>query len=1338
MEDSADETPSSKIRDLISASLLATPDKHKCDENNNSNSTSSTSTATDAEKSSENAHKSTNNDSCVDDDRDEKSEKIKPKKMVGLFPLDLRSELKQRVGGGKSGFALKKSSTHYDVSNNLVMSEPISIGFGRKPCDRLKTEIKKKDDSDDEDGGVENLSFKEKLQLIERSSSRNAVNSLAQQISLAKSKSTSIVSQEASEAVKERLKRLNDLENKNRTASIDQTSSDEDNDKMRPEQESIAKNGSIAERLALLKNNGENNWRKRVTKKEVGEEIKRDSLVSDVLSSVTLRQKENEFSKPQLRQVKSVDIGASNLLDRLEHLKSNTEKWKNRVEHSDASNFKISNDESDDPPELPFNRDSTKSHPPMKVFKSDKIQSFKLSKSTSTAIFGAPQKTSVRTFTRSTSVQESNEAQPQNVKGLRIQLPTLDQGIDSFFPKAENSEQQSPESVDITDFDEIKVESTILSKRKITQGPKRRRPVSAMKALAQLRTDTISEYTELVQCDSPSPTDFKDTKKSKFTAEALAGLQATEDFTAVTLKSSSEPLNVTHLPYKSPMLIHIKGRRHVQCRLVPVKFSSLNDGDCFVLVTSEKLFNFIGRFANVIESKVCKDMCTSILRDKDLGCNANMLLSITERNLDGHNGKMFCKILERDEDEPLTSAGHSDEDELIEACLQETNMVYELQDDSLVPVEDFWCQVLTISMINSRKIFVLDFGSEVYVWCGKNALPDDKRTAMTLAEELNETPFDYNSCHLNPLDYSIICGHRKPQKDVKMNGTKRPEFAFLARVNQNMETILFKQKFSDWPDIKFQNKSKIPHVDCNEIDNIDGSHLFRSYVYEEPNLVLENSCLGRGNNYFDEDTRRYFEIITVMVKKWHANSDGNEELPNDLHQHFYATEAYTVLWKYQINITVRELSGKVSNRSTVGRDRYVYFNWQGKDATASEKGTSTLHMIELDKEKGSQMIIQQFTEIPAFVRLFKTIFIHKKRIDESRYDSWRMYLITGGSDINEAIALEVPCELQQLRSRACIFVVQGKNGQLVLWKGSKTSEQQQKVALSVCSKLCGKKYSEFFSTEKIRLREYAEGQESSEFFSALCADDNDTNREAYNSLLKHEESFDFTPKLYELTSTNGSFEAIEVVPGLRSKDHYTAFPFFQTDLYNARQPTLFLIDNGYALYLWQGWWPKYVEENGKSQDEVDVNNVENRAGENRWHLERCEAMQTAIDYWKTKCGHNEKYRKDVYIVTAGYEPIEFRTIFPEWIVHDDVVELNSQNPSKEMMQLDEYLTRFHQTTYPLDALLARPLPEYVNPTKLEVYLDDDDFEKTLGMTKDEWKTLPSWKKTNLRKEHGLF
>lgn len=73
-----------------------------------------------------------------------------------------------------------------------------------------------------------------------------------------------------------------------------------------------------------------------------------------------------------------------------------------------------------------------------------------------------------------------------------------------------------------------------------------------------------------------------------------------------------------------------------------------------------------------------------------------------------------------------------------------------------------------------------------------------------------------------------------------------------------------------------------------------------------------------------------------------------------------------------------------------------------------------------------------------------------------------------------------------------------------------------------------------------------------------------------------------------------------------------------------------------------------------------------------------------------------------------------------------------------MLHLDEYLSRFHRAVYPLDVLIQRPLPEYVNPTKLEMYLSPEEFEQTLGMTKEEWKKLPAWKQTNLRKEHNLF
>lgn len=159
--------------DLISASLVA-PEKRKCDDNNNDDDEKSTKTVDEEKPTNDHA------------DDDEKVEKTKPKQMVGFFPLDLRSELKQRVGG-KTGFSLKKSSTNVDIFTKKTEPIPIKLPELKtnRPSDLLKSiqqnDIRRKvqdDDSDDEGGGQEKLSFKEKLQLIERSSSRNLVNPL--------------------------------------------------------------------------------------------------------------------------------------------------------------------------------------------------------------------------------------------------------------------------------------------------------------------------------------------------------------------------------------------------------------------------------------------------------------------------------------------------------------------------------------------------------------------------------------------------------------------------------------------------------------------------------------------------------------------------------------------------------------------------------------------------------------------------------------------------------------------------------------------------------------------------------------------------------------------------------------------------------------------------------------------------------------------------------------------------------------------------------------------------------------------------------------------------------
>uniref|UniRef100_A0AAY5F1T8 HP domain-containing protein n=1 Tax=Electrophorus electricus TaxID=8005 RepID=A0AAY5F1T8_ELEEL len=80
----------------------------------------------------------------------------------------------------------------------------------------------------------------------------------------------------------------------------------------------------------------------------------------------------------------------------------------------------------------------------------------------------------------------------------------------------------------------------------------------------------------------------------------------------------------------------------------------------------------------------------------------------------------------------------------------------------------------------------------------------------------------------------------------------------------------------------------------------------------------------------------------------------------------------------------------------------------------------------------------------------------------------------------------------------------------------------------------------------------------------------------------------------------------------------------------------------------------------------------------------------------------------------------------------------SSKVCNQIILVEEVLARLCQSTYPLEALQGRPLPQGVDPLRLEVYLSDEDFEKALEMKREEYETLPGWKQVNLKKAKGLF
>lgn len=58
----------------------------------------------------------------------------------------------------------------------------------------------------------------------------------------------------------------------------------------------------------------------------------------------------------------------------------------------------------------------------------------------------------------------------------------------------------------------------------------------------------------------------------------------------------------------------------------------------------------------------------------------------------------------------------------------------------------------TRSSVPFPQVLVFDFGSEVYVWHGKEVTLAQRKIAFQLAKHLWNGTFDYENCDINPLD----------------------------------------------------------------------------------------------------------------------------------------------------------------------------------------------------------------------------------------------------------------------------------------------------------------------------------------------------------------------------------------------------------------------------------------------------------------------------------------------------------------------------------------------------------------------------------------------------------
>lgn len=1103
-----------------------------------------------------------------------------------------------------------------------------------------------------------------------------------------------------------------------------------------------ARQMSIKERLALLKKSGEEDWRNRINKKQDVVQVavsERHAQLWEVEQSFKKKRMGNEMVESQ--QVDRVEMS---IQERKQLITAQEDAWKVKGYRAanDSTQFTVAGrmvkkglaapSVLTNPVLSPLSSKNknashtiSKPHEEIEVRQDMKLESDKKLEKLESFLGRLNGKVS--------GFQEATIAVTE--KSVKEVMTLDDETFDKFYRHTEDMAKITSRVEINDDFDAIfGVELPRLTSEMV-QHKRAVRPTrnvqssrNPLKMLA-VREDIRHEYTEqrlnIGLLESKRMKQEKMNKNSGFSEVALAGLASKENFSSVSLRSvnaSEQSSNNSAMPYKKLMLIQVKGRRHVQTRLVEPRASSLNSGDCFLLITPHHCFIWIGEFANVIEKAKAAELATFIQTKHDLGCRASYVQTIEEgANTHTYAAKEFWKILGGQAS--YQAAGTPEEDEFYESAVVETNCIYRLMDDKLVPEDDYWGRVPRCSMLNSKEVLVFDFGSEVYVWHGKEVTLAQRKVAFQLAKHLWNGTFDYSNCDINPLDPGE-CNTLIPRK-----GQGRPDWAVFGRLTQHNETTLFKEKFLDWCDSK---KSSKKNGDSNVVENKDlrsgecrpyDASLMLSTVWTPVKTVLDGVNVGRGYGLVEGDELRNFEISTLSVDVWHILEFDYSRLPKQSIGQFHEGDTYVVKWKYMISTAV----GKRLHSERIigpGKEKCCYFFWQGRNSTVNEKGTSALMTVELDEERGAQVQVQQGKEPPCFLQCFNGgMIVHagkREEEEENAQNDWRLYCVRGEKPI-EGHLLEVVCHCSSLRSRTSLILLNIPKASMYLWHGCKAQTHTRDVGRTAANKIkehCPLEAG-LHSSSKVSIQECDEGAEPQGFWEALGRRD----RKAYDCMLQDPGKFNFTPRLFQLSSASGEFVAVEFVYPSREPNLVNSMPFLQEDLYTATQPALFLVDNHHEVYLWQGWWPQDSESTGSARI--------------RWDSDRKCAMETVLQYSKEK---NEKKTPKSYLIHAGLEPLTFTNMFPSWEHREDIAEITEKEAEvcNQIILVEDVLTRLCKTIYPLADIQARPLPEGVDPLRLEIYLSDEDFEKALEMTRSEYEALPGWKQVNVKKAKGLF
>ncbi|KAI6241750.1 hypothetical protein M3Y99_00338000 [Aphelenchoides fujianensis] len=452
-------------------------------------------------------------------------------------------------------------------------------------------------------------------------------------------------------------------------------------------------------------------------------------------------------------------------------------------------------------------------------------------------------------------------------------------------------------------------------------------------------------------------------------------------------------------------------------------------------------------------------------------------------------------------------------------------------------------------LLNSGSVYILDCGSDLFLWMGKRANRLLKLAGQKMSTEL-------------------------------LNMIKRPDYTTLSRECEGEESTWFRSKFRGWDDV-------IPVDYTMTAETVQRRGADIKVIMQRDKMKVETDALftTRMNAFSHEESEILMEECNAdleVIESFVLEKKKFIKLPQNEFGIFYTKDCYVFLCRYYVsgedsdfsdeegssvaNDSTSSVIAKKEAESTKADDfKCVVYFWQGRDA--SNMGWLNFTFIlqasaffpkkfeTLFKDKLEVVRLSQQQENHKFLSHFKRQFLicRGSRIERQQYrlKPQLFHMRANGSSVNTR-TIEVDCSAQLLNSAFCYVLAcpfsedsedpakdEGKIGRLYVWIGSKADGYYHELIQSVASKLLN--HDDEYEEVTIR-----EGEETEEFWRNI------------GGRKKYSKDADFMnhTRLFRCSNEKGHFSVSE-----------KTVDFCQDDL---DDDDVMIVDSGKYVFLWCG------------------------------------------------------------------------------------------------------------------------------------------------------------------------